>query len=51
LCTVTHEVHVVEDDPQGPDGALQDGRVHDVERDAFLFQQPPGVECFLTAGG
>ena len=44
-----HEVHFVEDDPEGADGSLEDGDVGEVEGEALLFEKLAAFAGFLTS--
>ncbi|MNT13705.1 hypothetical protein D3C72_1486850 [compost metagenome] len=44
-----HHVHLVERQPQGADGALQDGSVGHVERKTFLLEDLAGGLGFVDA--
>ncbi len=38
-----HQIELVEHDPQGPNGALQNRRVRDVENESLLLQIAAGA--------
>src|SRR5882672_5368047 len=41
-----HQIHLLEDDPESPDRALEDGGVGDVEDVSSLTQETSGFPCF-----
>jgi hypothetical protein len=45
-----HQVHLVEDDPERADGALEDGCVGEVEFEALGLEQLPCLGGFAASG-